>query len=150
VTIDLGAIFDAASVPIDSLIRSTGTTVSIGELEEGRGEGTTDPDTLVWTPTDPSILHASTPALVAPMGAADLLVAGSIEATATPVQIGLMIVVLLPEIDDVAEQHVLKVLTCRDPRLVGRTMDIVTILDSSAGVARVLHARPRTLGPGGS
>lgn len=143
-SIDLAALFAVTEQAVAQLVTSSGTTVAITRTNGGRGDGTVDPDTLQVTPAAPDVVNAGTGAVVAPLGAGG---AASTLPTATEVQIGDMTVVLLVGVEDVQEQDTLTVLTCRDPRLIGRIMDVVTILDSSAGAARVLHARPRTLGP---
>ena len=143
-SIDLAALFAVTEQAVAQLVTSSGTTVAITRTPNGRGDGTVDPDTLAVTPAAPVTVNAATGAVLAPLGAG---AASSPGLTATEVQIGDMTVVLLAGVEDIQEQDTLEVLTCRDPRLIGRIMDVVTILDSSAGAARVLHARPRTLGP---
>lgn len=148
-SIDLGAILGVARDVADGVLGSSGTTVSISRLDEGRGEGATDPDTLAFTPTEPDVLLDETPAFLAALGAQDVSVGGAgSQATATPVQLGSMLVLLGADVVDVREQDIVTVITCLDERLVGRVMDVTTLLDSSAGALRVLHALPRTLGPG--
>lgn len=147
-SIDLSALFDTAEAVVRQLVETSGTTVSFGRLEEGRGQGTTDPVTLVWTPDVPDVVVGETPAFLGPLGSAAQTVGQREDLTATEVQRGDMTVVLLPDVEEIQEQDIMTVLTCRDARLVGREFDVVTFLDNSAGAARVLHARPRTLGPG--
>ncbi|MCW2545357.1 MAG: hypothetical protein JWM40_2909 [Frankiales bacterium] len=138
IDIDLAALFAITESAVASMVATSGTTVAITRTPKGRGDGTVDPDTLEVTPAAATTLAASTGAVLAPLGGGT-----GPTGTATQVQIGDMVVVLLADVVEIEEQDTLTVLTCRDPRLTDRVLDIVQILDSSAGAARVLHARPR-------
>lgn len=138
VGIDLAALFAVTESAVASMVGTSGTTVAITRTPKGRGDGTVDPITLEVTPAAPTTVAASTGAILAPLGGGT-----GPTGTATQVQLGDMVAVLLVELAEIEEQDTLTVLTCRDPRLIGRVLDVMQILDSSAGAARVLHARPR-------
>lgn len=147
-SIDLGAVLGVARGVADQILDTSGTTISISRSELGRGEGGVDPVTLIYEATEPEVIVDETPAFLAAMGAGALNVAAGEGMTATPVQVGSMLVLIGADVVDVQEQDIITVISSLDDRLVGRVMDVTTILDSSAGALRVLHAQPRDLGPG--
>lgn len=135
-TIDLGQVFSTAQAAVESALASSGTTVRVQRPSDE--PAVVDPVTLDRTDPDPDVLAASEPALIAPL-TDSVTLAG----TATPVQVEDKVVILPASITDLQEQDEIVVLTCRDPLLLGRVLVVIGILESSAGVARLLHARPQ-------
>lgn len=143
-SIDLGAIFTLAENIITPIINSSGTTLRVDRTSSGRGAGTINPDTAAVTPEPPTVVYPSRPAILSPIGG--IASGTTLTDRATDVRIGDYTVALTVDAAELKEQDVLTVLTCRDPRLIGRVLDVITLLDSSAGAVRSVHARPRSLG----
>lgn len=142
-SVDLSGVFTAAEAVARSAVETAGTRVSITRTSDGRGAGTLDRSSLTLTAEAPETVYADVPALLAPVGQ------GRVDGgppRETEVSVGDYVVMLTVDRDQVREQDVVTVLASRDQRLVGRVLDVKTLLDSSAGAARVMYARPRDQG----
>jgi hypothetical protein len=128
---DLSAIFRIAGTAAGSLIATSGTTISI---TRPTAPGPVDPDTLTVTAPTSTPIAANVPALVlleATAAAADAM-AGQ------PRGVSRATVLCLPDVTAPRTGDLITVLTSLDTRLVGRTIQVAEVPDTSAGAVRRL------------
>lgn len=136
-SIDLGGIFETVEAVVLGLLATGGTTVDVLR-DPTPGAAAVDPTTLVVAEAAYEAIATGVDALLSPSGAGEPL---SLPApvAARP---GDYRVVLEPSIVDVADGDLIRVMTCRDPRLVGREFLAREFSDSSAGAVRMIVAAP--------
>lgn len=132
--IDVTGPLATATDALAHVIGAMGTRV---DFEAHASPGPVNPTTLTAT-TAVDTIAADVAALIAPTGSG-----GTVNRVPRePQRDGQWKIICLPnaQVDTVQEGHVIRVLTSRDTRLVGRTFRVVQVPDRSTGVGRIFIA----------
>lgn len=140
---DLGAVFAVLEAQLEQLVVTAGTTVGIERDPDGTLTGAADPGTLVVAPANRTTVADDVQAIVAPagQGVGGLDMPGPVQARPGDYKVVLLAAVTAP-----LEGDVVTVITCRDPRMIGREFLVREVPDSSAGAVRILLCRPIVAG----
>jgi hypothetical protein len=138
-SVSISAALDAAAQALAGALATSGTRATFVRPAGPAGPGALDPDTLVVTAAAAgAVIRAGVPVFVLPDTPG-----GTVESFpgAAGVEDPRWRVIAPPDLIDVGRGVLVTVTESRDARMVGRVWEITTMLDNTAGAARVALAR---------